>query len=145
MPPTVQIAERNQPLHRGDPATFTANVHDPDQSTASLNIAWYVARDGNCEHATATTPICRTSQPNDQCGYAPQDLGSVCVVVRVTDRYGATATASRVFEVKDRPPVAVIERTSPVSADATLPLFSELTFSAAKSTDPDPNDAEFLT
>jgi hypothetical protein len=142
MPPTVQIAEHNQPLHRGDPVTFTANVHDPDQSTASLNIAWYVARDGNCEHATASTPACRAAKPNnDQCCYTPEDLGPVCVVVRVTDRYGAIATASRTFDVTDRPPVAVIERTSPVSTDATLPLFSELTFSAAKSSDPDPNDA----
>jgi hypothetical protein len=146
MPPTVQITERNQSLHRGEPVTFTANVHDPDQSTASLDIAWYVGTDSNCDHATASTPVCRASQPgNDQCGYTPQDIGSVCVVVRVTDRYRATATASRVFEVKDRPPVAAIERTSPVSTDAKLPLFSELTFSATRSTDPDGDDASYLT
>ena len=146
MPPTVQITERNQSLHRGEPVTFTANVHDPDQSTASLDIAWYVATDGNCEHATANTPACRAAKPNnDQCSCTPQDLGPVCVVVRVTDRYGAIATASRTFDVTDRPPVAAIERTSPVSTDATLPLFSELTFSATQSTDPDADDANYLT
>ncbi|GEM_PF-2232432 len=141
MPPTVQINGRDQPLHYGEKVIFTANVYDPDQSTASLDVAWYLGVDGDCEHATATTPICRASQPNDQCGYTPQDLGSVCVVVQVTDRYGATAKASRVFDAKDRPPVAKIEQTSPVSTDATLHLFSELTFSAANSSDPDPNDA----
>ena len=139
MPPTVQITGPDQPLYR-QKVTFTANVHDPDQSTASLDVAWYVGAD--CNHATASTPMCRATQVgNDQCGYTPQTLDSVCVVVRVTDRYGATATASRVFDVKDSPPVAVIERTSPVSTDAILPLFSKLVFSAAKSSDPDPNDA----
>ncbi len=141
MPPTVQLNDLDQPLHYGEAVIFTANVHDPDQSTASLDIAWYAETDGNCDHATASAPICHASQPNDKCGYTPQDLGSICVVVRVTDRYGATATASRVFDVTDSPPVAVIERTSPTSTDATLPLFSKLTFSAANSSDPDPNDA----
>jgi hypothetical protein len=139
MPPTVQITGPDQPLYR-QKVTFTANVHDPDQSTASLDVAWYVGAD--CNHATTSTPICRATQVgNDQCDYTPQTLDSVCVVVRVTDRYGATATASRVFDVKDRPPVAAIERTSPVSTDAILPLFSKLVFSAAKSSDSDPNDA----
>ena len=142
MPPTVQINGLDQPLHHGERVSFTANVQDRDQSTASLDIAWYLGANGDCEHATAGTPICHATQAgNDQCGYTPQDLGQVCVVVRVTDRYGATAKASRVFEVKDRPPVARIERTSPLSTDAVLPLFSKLAFSAAKSSDPDPNDA----
>jgi hypothetical protein len=143
MPPTVQITGPDQPLYR-QKVTFTANVHDPDQSTASLDVAWYVGAD--CGHATAGTPICRASQPgNDQCQYTPQTLDSICVVVRVTDRYGATTTASRVFDVQDRPPVAAIERTSPVSTDAILPLFSKLVFSAAGSTDPDDDDAQHLT
>ena len=138
MPPTVEINGLDQPLHYGEEVIFTANVSDPDQSTASLDVAWYVETHGNCNHATANTPVCRASQPNDKCGYTPQDLGSICVVVRVTDRYGATATASRVFAVTDSPPVAKI---SPASTDTTLPLFSKLTFSAAGSSDPDPNDA----
>lgn len=145
MPPTVQITGPAQPLYR-QAVTFTANVHDPDQSTASLDIAWYLGADGNCDHATASTPICRTSQAgNDRCSYTPEDLASVCVVVRVTDRYGATATASRVFDVTDRPPVAKIERTSPASTDATLPLFGKLTFSATGSSDPDDDDTQDLT
>ena len=145
MPPTVQITGPDQALHR-EAVTFTATVHDPDQSTASLDIAWYVATDGDCNHATASSPICRATQAgNDQCRYTPQTLDSVCVVVKVTDRYGATAMASRVFAVQDRAPVAVVERTSPTSTDATLPLFSKLTFSAAKSTDPDADDTNHLT
>jgi hypothetical protein len=61
----------------------------------------------------------------------------------VEDRYGAKATASSVFLVENWPPIAVIERTSPASAATTLPLLSKLTFSAAKSTDPDDTNLTF--
>ena len=113
MPPTVQIDEPSQSLHRGGTATFTATIHDPDQSNDTLTVAWHV--------------------------------GSVCVVVKVSDRYGDTAVASRVFTVEDQPPTAVIEQTSPAATAATLPLSSTFTFSALGSTDPDPGDGNTLT
>jgi hypothetical protein len=140
MPPTVQIDEPSQSLRRGGTVTFTATIHDPDQSNDTLTVAWHVGAD--CDKATASAPMC---QGKDQCSYMPSDLGSVCVVVKVTDRYGATAVASRVFAVADQPPTAVIEQTSPAATAATLPLSSTLTFSALGSTDPDPGDGNTLT
>jgi hypothetical protein len=66
-------------------------------------------------------------------------------VVQVKDRYGASAEARRAFSVQDRPPNAVIVRTSPASTAATLPLSSNLVFSASNSTDPDQGDGANLT
>jgi len=142
-PPAVQIAGLDQPLHRGETATFTATVNDSDQGADTLDIAWFMATD--CETALAGAPVNCTSQRKDQCSYKPSDLGWICVAVRVTDRYGASATASRSFAIENRPPTAVIERTSPASTAATLPLSSALTFSAAKSTDLDPGETDTLT
>ena len=153
MPPTVQINQPNQALHPGEPpVTFTATIHDPDQSTDSLDVAWYVGEGGDCDKAVASAPVCRPTQNKDQCSYEPRAFGSICVVVGVTDRYGAKAEAKRTFTVQDRAPVAGIERTSPAStpgmlATAPLPLFSNLTFSAAppNSSDPDPGDEATLS
>jgi hypothetical protein len=63
------------------------------------------------------------------------------VIVQVTDRHGAQTTAKRLFTVQDQPPTAVI---SPASIAEPLPLLSNLTFSAAGSSDPD-DDARSLT
>ena len=147
-PPTVQINPLSQSLHR-EKVTFTATIHDPDQSSDSLDVAWYVDADGDCVKAVASAAICRAK---DQCDYIPQVLSSVCVVVRVKDRYGATAEAKRTFVVEDQKPVAGIQRTSPAStpgllSTAPLPLFSNLTFSAGPpiSKDPDPGDESTLS
>jgi len=150
MPPTVQIDDLAQPLYRSN-ATFTATIHDPDQSSDSLNVTWYVGSvgaDADCATAaTSSLGSCSSQQSNDQCSYTPQVLGPVCVVVQVKDRYGATAEARRAFDVQDRAPTAVIEETSPAATatGATLPLASNLAFSAAGSTDPDPGDQNTLT
>ena len=152
MPPTVQIDELNQSLHRGEPsATFTATIHDPDQSNDTLNVVWrvgHVSTDADCATAEASAlGSCKSQPSNDRCVYIPQTLDPVCVVVRVTDRYGAKTEARRNFTVQDQPPIAGIKRTSPLSATAPLPLFSNLTFSAAppNSTDPDPGDEDSLS
>ena len=121
MPPTVQIAKPDQSLYRGEPVTFAATIHDPDQSTDSLDVVWYIGAD--CNQAAAGNPANCASQSKDQCSYSPPELGSVCVVVRVTDRYGAKAEARRAFSVEDRPPTAIIQQTSPTTA-AKLPLGS---------------------
>jgi hypothetical protein len=144
MPPTVQITGPSQSLHRGDNVIFTATIHDPDQSSNSLNAAWYVGPDA-CDKATSGSPASCGTQHNDQCLYIPKSLDSICVAVRVTDRYGATAADSRVFTVDNRAPTAVIEQTSPAPTASPLPLLTNLTFSAAGSDDPDPNDKENLT
>ncbi len=145
MPPTVQIDD-TQSLHRGEKITLTATIHDPDQSNDSLNVTWYVGTDTDCDTAATSALGSCTSQPsNDQCCYTPQAFGSVCVVVQVKDRYGAFAEARRAFDVKDRPPTAVIVRTSPASTETTLPLSSNLVFSASSSTDPDLGDNDSLT
>ena len=145
MPPTVQIDDA-QSLHRGEKVTFTATIHDPDQSTDSLNVTWYVGTDTNCDTAaTSALGSCASQPRNDQCLYTPQVLASVCVVVQVKDQYGAFAEARRAFNVQDRQPTAVIERISPASTAATLPLSSNLVFSASSSTDPDLGDRDSLT
>jgi hypothetical protein len=143
MPPTVQITGPSQSLRRGDNVIFTATIQDPDQSSNSLNAAWYVGTDA-CDKATSGSPTSCGTQRNDECLYVPKSLGSICVAVRVTDRYGATAAASRVFTVEDRAPTAAIAQTSPAPTASPLPLLTNLTFSAAGSDDPDPNDQENL-
>jgi REJ domain len=145
MPPTAQITTPVQALHRGDKMTFTATIHDPDQSSDSLKVDWYVGTDGDCDKAMAGTAASCGTQRNDQCLFTPNTPGSICVAVRVTDRYGASAVASRVFTVENRAPTAAIVQTSPAPTTAPLPLLSNLAFSAADSTDPDPNDTEGLT
>jgi hypothetical protein len=146
MPPTVQVDNLAESLYRGKDVTFTATIHDPDQSTDSLDVTWYVGTDTNCDTAAISAlGSCKSQPSNDQCLYTPQVLASVCVVVQVKDQYGASAEARRAFNVQDQPPTAVIERKSPASTDATLPLSSNLVFSASSSTDPDPGDKESLT
>jgi hypothetical protein len=125
--------------------TFTATIHDPDQGNDSLRVDWYVGTDGDCDKAMAGTAASCGTQRNDQCLYAPNTLGSICVAVRVTDRYGASAAASRVFTVEDRAPTAAIVQTSPAPTAAPLPLLSNLAFSAAGSDDLDPDDKKSLT
>ncbi len=137
MPPTVQIDDLNQSLNRDKPVIFTATIHDPDQSTDSLNVAWYVGANDNCNKAATTAPQNCNSQRNDLCSYTPTAPGPLCVIVQVTDRYGAKATASRVFTVQDQPPTAVISLISPAVIAGPLPPSSSLSFSAASSTDPD--------
>jgi hypothetical protein len=144
MPPSAQITTPVQALHRGDKMTFTATIHDPDQSSDSLRVDWYVGTDGDCDKATSGSPASCGTQRNDECLYVPKSLDSICVAVRVTDRYGATAAASRVFTVEDQAPTADIVQTRPAPAASPLPLFTNLTFSAAGSDDPDPNDQENL-
>ena len=152
MPPTVQIDELSQSLHREETVTFTATIHDPDQSNDSLDVAWHLDANGDCDQAKAgPAQSCATSS-NSKCSYTPKTVGSICVVVQVKDRYGATAEASRLFSVENRPPTAGIERTSPAStpgvpATAPLPLFSNLSFSAAPpiSNDLDPGDNSTLS
>ena len=145
MPPTVEIASPTQPLHRGEEVIFTATIHDPDQKSDSLNVAWYVGTDADCDKAAAGTPASCETQHNDTCCYTPTELGSICVVVRVTDRYGSSAVASHVFTVENQTPTASIVQTSPAPTISPLPLLSNLAFSAAGSTDPDPDHAKSLT
>jgi hypothetical protein len=146
MPPTAEITApaQSQSLYF-EKVIFAAKITDADQKSDSLSVAWYIGADADCDKAVAGTPASCEMQRNDQCYFTPKVLGSICVVVRVTDRYGAKAEASRVFQVVDRPPTAVIEQTSPASTDSPLPLLSKLSFCGIHSTDPDPNDAAGLT
>ena len=146
MPPTVKIDDPAQAPHPGETANFTATILDPDQSSDSLNVTWWVGTNANCDTAaTSALGSCASQQSNAQCSYVPQGFVPICVVVQVKDRYGASAEARRAFNVQDRAPTAVIVRTSPVSTDATLPLASNLVFTGSGSTDPDLGDKDSLT
>jgi hypothetical protein len=56
MPPTVQITDPAQALHRGDNVNFTATIHDPDQSSDSLNAPGTWVR---TQTATRQRPVAR--------------------------------------------------------------------------------------
>jgi hypothetical protein len=141
--PTVQIEELNHPLYRGQETTFKATAYDPDQDTDSLAIAWYL--DDNCDRAIANEQVSCLNGGGTACSYKPEKLGQLCVVAEVSDRHGGKATASRKFTVENRAPTAVIVRTVPASTSTTFPLQTSLTFSAADSSDPDPDETARLT
>jgi len=108
MPPTVRIDKLGQSLYRGDEVIFTATLNDSDQSNDSLNVAWYMDANENCNTAATTASQNCYSQRNDLCSYTPTVPGPLCVIVQVTDRSGARTTAKRLFTVQDQPPTAVI-------------------------------------
>jgi len=142
-PPTVRITDLG-PLHLGQNVTFTATIHDPNQSTDSLEVEWRVGGVGDdCDIAAAKSPPTCTGT---ECACnTPGKPGAFCVEVRATDRYGASASDSHTFTVEDRAPSAVLKRTDPLATANPSPFLSKLAFSAADSTDPDPGDQDKLT
>jgi hypothetical protein len=127
---------------------FQATVSDPNQDASTLELAWYVTQD--CE----PVPSGLAAGPKvglTQFPFLPTDLGHVCVTAVVTDRQGASAKASRDFEVVDQPPVAgldVVPTAGLVLPEPgqplMLPLFAKVTFTGAGSKDPD-DDPNQLT
>src|SRR5262249_53325764 len=67
----------------------------------------------------------------------PSDTGDYCVFVVVTDAHGATGHGTWSFRIDDQKPAAVITEVSGAGSGWTFPLFSNLHFSSAGSTDPD--------
>ena len=127
---------------------FQAIASDPDQDTDTLQFAWYVARDcGTAFTALAAGPKAGLAQ----FPFFPTDLGPDCVTVVVTDQQGATSMASQDFEVVDQPPIAKLEIV-PASGlvlpepgqPLLLPLYAKVTFTGARSEDPD-DDLNELT
>lgn len=141
--PTVAISAQQDPLQlvRSLDAKFTAVASDPDQGTDSLSFDWY--RNKTCDRVLDGSP----ENANRSIGsftFQPTDLGSGCVGVVVTDKHGATATATLNYIVVDQPPIAVLEilttagQRAPIAGQPyPIALFSELTLSGAKSSDPD--------
>ena len=138
--PSVQINE-HEPLHRGETVIFAAAIIDPDEKTETLTVDWHVG--DSCDAASRTPPL--SCESNVTCSYnvPAQAPDSLCVVVTVTDRYTASASDSRVFEVENRAPWADIKRTAPLtstSGSSSFPLLTSFEFSGEASDDPDPGD-----
>ena len=118
VPPTASFTASADPVATGTPVTFTSTSADSDGSVASQ--AWDLNNDGKFDDGTGTSAT--TSFPK---------AGSYTVKLQVTDNKGATATASRVVTVTNRPPVASFTSTpaSPSTGD-------QVTFTSSSS-DPD--------
>lgn len=122
-------------------AYFTAVASDPNQSADSLTFDWY--RDKTCDKALGGAPAYpdRGLAPFK---FQPKDIGPGCVAVVVTDEHGATATATLNYVVVDQAPIAVLEilpaagQRAPIAGQPyPIALYSEVTLSGAKSSDPD--------
>ena len=151
--PSVTITPGPEPpqLVRSKTAQFTAIATDPDQSSDSLRFDWY--QDKSCDNAFLGAEALSEAPAPPNPGHAafppfqPTDLGSGCVAVVVTDKHGATASATQKYEVVDQAPSAVIEiqhtadQPAPVDGQPyPLALYSKITLSGASSKDPDPQD-----
>lgn len=127
---------------------FTADASDPDQSTDSLRFDWYQGK--TCDKALGGPPA--ASKPGlVTFPLRPTELGTGCVAVVVTDNRGATATATLIYEVVDRAPIAVIAipqaagQPAPVAGQPyPLALYSTITLSGT-AFDPDSEDIASLT
>jgi hypothetical protein len=123
---------------RSKEAEFMAIASDPDQGADSLTFDWYRAK--TCDRVLDGLPTNATPGMTFQ----PAELGPGCVGVKVTDKHGATASATQRYDVVDLAPVAVL-RISPAAGQPTpiagqpyaIALFSEITLSGSESYDPD--------
>ena len=147
--PTVSVTTQDPSnLVRSKTAVFAADAFDPDQSTDSLRFDWY---QGNTCDKALNAPPAAPSLGKAAFQFQPTDLGHGCVVVVVTDNRGATASAAQEYEVVDQAPTASIEiqntagQPAPVAGQPyPLALYSKITLSGARSTDPD-DDLKLLT
>ena len=123
-------------------AQFTAIASDADQSTDPLTFDWYQYQDKTCENLPPGPP----TDPNRGPVWTIPltTLGPGCVAVVVTDKHGATASATRKYDVVNQAPVANIEiqpaagMLKPVPGQPyPIPLYSKITLSGANSYDPD--------
>jgi hypothetical protein len=140
-PPTVSLAAPSDPIVRGRSAVFVANAVDPDQGTDTLEFDWY--RDRTCDRAKQN-PAELSGPGRVTFSVYPTDMTPGCIVVVVTDKYGASASASQTYEVVDLPPTADIKILSPSSCQQSasdqpceIPLFSAAALSGNDSSDPD--------
>jgi len=136
--PVVTI-EHNDPstFARGVPITFKADVVDDQSDT----LAWTLTA-GTC--ADGTTPRVQSGGSGDQFFTTLPCAADYRVSVTATDRYFAVGSATYDFHLDDQLPTAVITVPGAAASPASpisVPLFSDLQFSASTSSDPDSGDS----
>jgi hypothetical protein len=138
--PTVSIVLPAS-FARDKDMTFTANATDDE--LRSVRFEWSVAK-GKCptDGSVPTSPSLDQGLSRELT-FKTSDVGDFCVSVTVTDKHGATVTATEDFAVVDGPSVVTIGPmqvvTAALAVDDRVPLYSQLRFKV-EATDPDAVD-----
>jgi hypothetical protein len=137
MRPKVTIVAPSA-LPRGVPLSFTAVVTD-DQSSAQYDFSAVQGACGAGGAQVGNQLVPGGSEATFTVSFAAP--GEYCISVVVTDPRGATGTGSRPLVIGDQAPVPAIDP----HPSAPIALYSDLRFSGARSSDPDPGDVLTLT
>lgn len=139
MPPQIEIVDNQGQYFRGMEVTLRAETRDPDEDANFLHVIWRRAE--SCGKAM----ISDEAAVGNTFSYRPEKLGSECVVARVIDSKGAFADKTATITVVNQAPKVILEGSTPLPPATSYPLNSRIQISAAKSTDPDPDETNQLS
>lgn len=129
--PIVMSIEPDFPVVRGQEASFTAVVFDPDSD--SFTLAW-AAQPGTCPSTLDMVP---PTSPGDRLTVDKATTArDFCVWAVATDRYGAVGVRSHYSNPVNMPPMAVIDLLGP-SGGEPYRLYSTFALSSRHSSDPE--------
>jgi hypothetical protein len=146
--PSLTIETSTLEPFRGTETTVTAQASDDRDRPEALEITW-VKSEGPCpaDPGAAPPPSGPSSTPARgllQFVLKIESFGPVCLFARATDSEGASGPwRHRQFQGKNRAPRAAFEVSPRPRADGSIPLYSRVLLSPAKSVDDDGDPLSF--
>jgi hypothetical protein len=140
--PSLTIQAPTFEPFRGADTTVTAQVSDDRDGLEALQVSW-VKSEGPCPADPDAAPPAPDLAAMPGRGLLQfilkiQSFGPVCLFARATDTQGASGPwRHKQFQGKNRAPRAAFEITPRPRADGSIPLYSRVVVSPAKSVDDD--------